>query len=276
MLARARWPRSRASRRCVLVDEGAPSDVDEVGARLHGRHHACVDQPSGGVGERRHQHHVVGIVDQCLDVGDHLHAGKGARSIVAAQRPHLRTEGSQPLGDGQPDPAEPQEAHPASVEGAEGLRRHVPVRRRTIDPRVGEVLLEGQHRGQHPLGDGHGAHAPRVGEEQLGAHQVERELVDAGADEVDPPHAPGEHVGEVRHHVGTADEHLPGEPRFELALRGDGNTRTCSAISGGRAKRSTSPTWLSTVSTTLDPTADGVRSLTSSPADAVSMSNANR
>jgi hypothetical protein len=42
-----------------LVQEGAATDVDQVAARLHGGQDVGVDQPTGGIGERGHEHHMV-------------------------------------------------------------------------------------------------------------------------------------------------------------------------------------------------------------------------
>jgi hypothetical protein len=58
-------------------------------------------------------------------------------------------------------------------------------------------------------------------EQPVGADQLDRELVDAGADQVHPAHAPGERVGQGGHRGGRREQDIAGEALLELPVRRD-------------------------------------------------------
>ena len=189
--------------------------------------------------------HVVRPAEQVAEVGDESDAVDGRRGGAAADGGHLHVEGQGPTGHRGADGSQADQAEGATLESAQ--LRGVPRVRRLGDPRLGQLLLEGQHGGQHELGDGRRRRAPRAGEDPVAQH-VEGEPVDAGAQDVDPPHPTGRGrrpwrrpvVGQGHQHVGRAS---PRSCRWRPDRRPAGSARRASSRNSPHR-----PQWTATVS----------------------------
>ena len=143
--------------------------------------------------------------------------GASLRRIALTVMP----KGSARTATAEPMPPIPSRARVLPSRVPSGLVGDVPPGRRLVDPRVGQALLERQHARHHPLGDGHRAQTTRVGEHPVGTDQVDRELVDAGADQVHPANAPRQRVGEVGHRGRGGEQDLTLDALVEVAVHRD-------------------------------------------------------
>ena len=152
-------PSSRARRSASWSIEGAPGDVDQVDAGLHG----------GERGRSSRRWRVAAVAGAATTTwserpssvarsGSTEHSFEGGDPPCAGTASHLHVEGQGPTGDLGADGPEADEPEGAPLEAPswavfQGSRG-------AADPRLGELLLEGQHGGQDELGDGRAAAPP--------------------------------------------------------------------------------------------------------------------
>ena len=79
-------------------------------------------------------------------------AAKGGGRVAPAEGDHLHVEGERPPGHLGADGPESDQSEGAALESTE--RARAPLLGWLGDPAPGQLLLEGEHRGEHELGDG--------------------------------------------------------------------------------------------------------------------------
>ena len=137
---------------------------------------------------------MVGIAQCGTDVGRDLHSGYWAGRTRPGGGHHPTPEGAQAFGDGLVDRAQAHQGHGGVGKGPEVGQ--YPVARWFGHPPVRELLDRGEQHGHHPLGDGDGVDPPGTRQGPV-AQQLERKVIHAVAEGVDPPHSMLDHLGEV-------------------------------------------------------------------------------
>ncbi len=124
---------------------------------------------------------------------------------MSANGHHVRVEGQGAARHLCADGADSHQPHRLAGQAPE--RGDVPVLGRRVEPGFREGLLEGQHDGEHPFGDGDRSRSTRAGE-WPSAQGVERKAVHAGTEHVRPHDGGDEQLPDGLRVVEQHDEHL--------------------------------------------------------------------
>jgi hypothetical protein len=172
-------------------------------------------------GRRRggREHEVVRLREHFVELRRHLDALDLAGSPSSAVRNDAHSERPGALRNGRADSTEPHQAQGATVETAE-LQTDTPSLRTLGHPGARELLLERQHHREHPFRDGNCACAARAGQGAI-SQGLERKIVDAGTEGMDPTYAARHEIAEVGTGPSVGQEHVSLGPGRQRALFGD-------------------------------------------------------
>ncbi len=193
----------------VLVDDGGPRGVDQIGGGAHPGEFGGTDQAPGAVAQRQVYGDEVGALQQLF-----LRPGERGADLprpflgeVLAPGDHLHAEGPAHLRDPAADLAQAQQAErPAVQVGAEGgLPGAVPAQAvRLGDDRAGEAEEQGP--GEFDRRGG-GAGRPADGDAvALGGGEVDHRVAHAGGDQQPEPGQPSERLRRERDPLAQGDD----------------------------------------------------------------------
>jgi hypothetical protein len=171
-----------------LVDERTAADVAEDGPGLHGRERGRVEEVLGVGGGRNTRHHRVAPPEHRVEVGG---AGQLVDCFVLLSRrvappggEHGHAERPSPHGDGGADGAQSDDAQDCALGGAADFRRPAPFALELLD--LGKPLPHGEDPRQRELGDGNRCDARSIRDHAVKREAGIVEVIDAGADRLDP------------------------------------------------------------------------------------------
>lgn len=158
---RARLERGDQGR---LVDNAAAGDVDDDALRPERGQHGGIDQPPGLRPARGHDHQGVdglGHPDQAVVIGV-----RNLRLLPAPVIGDRHPEALQPLGDGEPDPPEPEDADPALPQGrGQRIGFFGPAPGPQVAVGLGDLAHGGEQQPEGEVGHLVGEHVRRVGDD---------------------------------------------------------------------------------------------------------------